>query len=454
MQQPTEVLAEAVERLFPGVREDLEALVRIPSISAEGPDTPAMRACLDAVEALFAAEGLTTSRLTIEGAPPALLAQRVAAPGLPTVLLYAHYDVQPAGPAADWTTSPFEPMARDGRLYGRGAADDKGGIAIHLGALRALGAAPGVGVKLLLEGEEEIGSPHIAALLDRYGDLLAADVIVIADSEHWAVGAPAITTTQRGLADCIVEVRTLADGVHSGQFGGAVPDALTALVHLLGTLHDERGVPAVAGLSSAPDPTVEVDEATLRRDAGIVDGVMLIGEGALAARLWTHPAISVLAIDAPRISEAINQLVPVARAKVSARLAPGEDPQRALDSLVAHLHAHAPWGVQITVTPGSAAPAFALRQRGPIFETFVAGMAEGWGVAPREVGIGGTIPLVSMLADRFPAATVLVTGMSDPSSHIHGPDESHDLGELQRSMLAEAFALRALADADGQSPSR
>jgi acetylornithine deacetylase/succinyl-diaminopimelate desuccinylase-like protein len=437
-------LAGRVDAQFAGVRADLESLVRIASVSAEGAETPGMRACIDRVEALLTAEGLRTRRLDAPGAPPALFAERPARGGAPTVLLYAHYDVQPPGPVEEWSGAPFEPREVDGRLYGRGASDDKGGIAIHLGALRALGTDAAVGVKMIVEGEEELGSPHMRALLAASGDLLATDVIVVADSEHWRVGAPAITTTQRGLADCIVEVRTLAQAVHSGQFGGAVPDALSALARLLATLHDDAGNVAVAGLDAGAPPAVEVPEAELRATSGVVQSASLIGSGAIAERLWTRPAISVLAIDAPAVRDAINQLVPVARAKVSLRLAPGQEPERARALLVRHLESHAPWGAQVTVTPGAAAPGFAVTQRGPAFDAFAVGMTEAWGAETAEIGIGGSIPLVSALAERFPAATILVTGVGDPTSRIHGPNESQDLGELRRAILAEALALEAL----------
>ncbi len=442
-------LSEHVDRLFAGVRTDLEGLVRLRSVSAEGPATEGMQACAARVEALLAAEGLDVQRLEVEGGPPAILATAPAPPGAPTVLLYAHYDVQPPGDPALWSVAPFEPMERDGRLYGRGASDDKAGIAIHLGALRALAALRGpgafpVGVKVIVEGEEELGSPHILDLLARHGDLLAADMIVIADSEHWNVGTPALTTTLRGLVDCVIEVRTLEHGVHSGQFGGALPDALSALVRTLATLHDDAGTVAVRGLVHAPDPAVEVDEAELRSSAGVLEGVALVGSGPIAARLWARPAISILAIDAPPVSEAINQLIPVARAKVSLRVPPGQDDASALDALVAHLEAAVPWGAQVTVTRGSSAPGFALQERGAAFDAFAAGMREAWGTTPAEIGVGGTIPLISLLAARFPQAAVLVTGVGEPTSRIHGPDESQDLGELRRSILGEAIALLRL----------
>lgn len=444
----TRELQDAVDRVFPGIRAELESLVRIPSVSAEGAGSQAMRAAAERVRALLADAGLRAELVEVPGAPPAVLGVADGPPDAPRVLLYAHYDVQPSGPIESWTTSPWEPTEREGRLYGRGASDDKSGVATHLGVLRAYqeaGLPLPVGVTVIVEGEEELGSPHAAALLDACGERLAADAIVIADSEHWAVGHPALTVSLRGLVDAVVEVRTLQSGVHSGQFGGAIPDALTALSRLLATLHDDKGRPAVAGLRSAPDPAVEVEEGELRRSAGVREGVELIGAGPLASRLWGQPAISVLAIDAPRISEAINQLVPVAQAKVSVRIAPGEEPEHAMDALVAHLQTHAPWGAEVTVTRGSSAPAFALGERGSAFKAFADGMEAAWGVKPAEIGVGGTIPLVSMLAERFPRAAELLTGVGEPTSHIHGPDESQDLGELRRSILAEAIALQNLS---------
>lgn len=443
----TEDLRAAVEQVFPGVRADLEALVRIPSVSADPERTADLRACAEQVRDLLEGVGLTAEILEVPDAPPVVLATRPAPEGSPTVLLYAHYDVQPTGELEEWTTPPFEPTERNGRLHGRGASDDKSGIATHLGALRALSALGeelAAGVTVIVEGEEELGSPHAEPLLDRYGDRLKADAIVIADSEHWAVGHPALTTSLRGLVDATVEVRTLRAAVHSGQFGGAVPDAITALSRLIATLHDDRGNCAIAGFAEAATPAVDLDEAELRNSAGMLDGVEVVGDASITARLWARPAVSVLALDAPRMSEAINQIVPVARAKVSVRLAPGDDPEQAMHALVSHLERNAPWGAQVTVTPGSSAPPFALVERGAAFLAFAGGMTEAWGRAPAEIGIGGSIPLVAMLAERFPNAAILITGVGDPTSRIHGPDESQDLGELQRSILAEALALRAL----------
>jgi acetylornithine deacetylase/succinyl-diaminopimelate desuccinylase-like protein len=247
--------------------------------------------------------------------------------------------------------------------------------------------------------------------------------------------------------DCIVEVRTLDQGVHSGMFGGPLPDALTALARLLATLHAPDGTPAVSGLTSAARPALELDEAELREQAKPVESVRLIGQGSIAGRIWAQPAISVLAIDAPPVAEAINQLVPVARAKVSVRLAPGDDPDRALAALEAHLYANAPWGAKVTVTLGARAQPFGLTRRSRGYHAFAAGMHEAWGREAVEIGVGGTIPFVAALQEAYPDAEVLLTGVGDPLSRWHGPDESQDLDELKRGCLAEAIALRLLGSA-------
>lgn len=440
-------LTAAVDAAFPEARAALEQLVRLPSVGAEGVDTPAMRETAQAVTSMLAGLGFEGIRLLeVPGAAPAIYATHPGPEGAPIVLLYAHYDVQPVGDRSQWSSEPFEPVERAGRLYGRGASDDKAGIATHLAALRALlacGPLP-VTVRVFFEGEEEQGSPHLTSFIDRYGALLQSDVIVIADSEHWRAGEPALTTSLRGLVDCEVEVRTARAAVHSGQFGGAVPDAISALARLLSTLHDDAGRVAIAGLVHAGTAPVDEDEAHLRQAAGMLEGTRFIGDGPLSARLWLQPAVSVLALDAPRISEAVNALVPVARAKVSVRLAPGQDPAAAMDALVAHLESHAPWGAQVTVTRGTTAQPFRLLTEGAAFEAFRAGLTEAWGRPPVEIGVGGSIPLVAALATAQPDAAILLTGVGEPQSRIHGPDESQDLEELRRGALAEAIALRLI----------
>ena len=440
-------LVPAVEGLGPVMQADLEELVRIDSVSAAGFDPAAVRRCAMVSAAQLERAGLRDVRLleVADGHPAVYGEIKPPSCGAPTVLLYAHYDVQPPGPEELWNTPPFEPVEAGGRLYGRGSADDKSGIVVHTGAVRAFEGRPPVGVKVLLEGEEEIGSVHLEGFLAAHRELLAADAIVVADAGNWDVGVPALTTSLRGLVDCVIEVRTLEAGVHSGMWGGVFPDALSMLVRALATLHDDRGRVAVPGLARGGRSPIELDEASARAQAGVLAGVEMIGEGSITERLWLGPAVSILAIDAPPVSQPINQLVPLARAKVSLRLAPGDDPDRAMDALRAHLTASVPWGASIDVSPGAAAHPVSLDTSGPAYDAFRAGFRVAYGMDPVDKGVGGSIPFVQAFSESYPEADLLLTGASDPASHIHGPNESLDLGELHRSTLAEAVALRLIA---------
>jgi acetylornithine deacetylase/succinyl-diaminopimelate desuccinylase-like protein len=441
-------LAAAVRRVLPSVRADLERLVRIGSVSADPAAAPRLRASAAEVAAMLRAAGLPeVDVLGVEGGQPAVLGHRPGPPGAPTVLLYAHHDVQPPGDPAGWDSDPFEPAVRDGRLYGRGAADDKAGIAVHLAALRAHGSALPVGVSVLVEGEEEIGSPSLPRFLAEYSGRIPADVVVLADSANWAADVPALTTSLRGGANVTVEVRTLRHGVHSGLYGGAVPDALTALCRLLATLHDERGDVAVTGLVRGTAEPLGLTEERLRADAGLLDGVALIGSGDLTERLWAHPAIAVIGIDAPPVDRAANTLVPAARAKVSLRVAPGDDAVRARAALASHLGAHAPWGVQVTVQPGASVAPYAARAAGRAYRAAHTALAEAWGVPAVDIGVGGSLQFVTAFAERYPDAEILITGVEDPGTRAHGPNESLHLAVFERACLAETLLLRNLAAA-------
>ncbi|NNC90957.1 MAG: M20/M25/M40 family metallo-hydrolase [Acidimicrobiia bacterium] len=438
-----EDLASAVAEQFPSTRQQLIDLVRIPSVSARGYDPGEVRRSAEATAALLEGVGLQQVRLLELGeAHPAVYGEIPAPPGAPTVLLYAHHDVQPPGDG--WSTDPFAPVERDGRLYGRGTSDDKCGVVLHTAALTALDGAVPVGVKVFVEGEEEIGSLHLNDFLAAHGDALAADIIVIADSGNWRTGLPSFTTSLRGLVDCEVEVRTKRHAVHSGMYGGVFPDALTALARLLATLHDESGRVAIARLVAEDADPLDLTEEELRHQVEAHDSLELMGSGTLTSRLWRQPALSVLAIDAPRVSEAVNALVPVATAKVSLRLAPGQDPEHAMAALSDHLTSRAPWGAQVTITPGSSGHAFSLETGGQGYAAYAAGFRHAWDTEPVEVGQGGSIPFVAAVSAAFPGAEILLTGVGDEQSRAHGPDESLDLGELQRGCLAEAIALRQL----------
>ena len=312
-------------------------------------------------------------------------------------------------------------------------------------AVRALDGRPPVGVKVFVEGEEEIGSLHLTDFLGTYGELLAADAIVIADSGNWETHEPALTTSLRGLIDCEIELRTLDVGVHSGMWGGAIPDALTVLVRTLASLHDDAGQVAVPGLVRSDDAPVDLAADTARRQSGMAEGVEFIGSGRLTSRLWNGPAAAILAIDTTPVAEAINQLIPAARAKVSVRLAPGDEPARAMESLVSHLKANVPWNAQVTFTPGAEAQPFALDTTGPAYEAWRTGFRESFGREAIDIGVGGSIPFVPAFSQAYPDASILLTGAGDPASRAHGPNESLDLEDFKNSALTEAIALRELA---------
>jgi acetylornithine deacetylase/succinyl-diaminopimelate desuccinylase-like protein len=444
-----DALRARVAAALPGVRADLESLVRIPSVSAPAFDAQQLEHSAAFVADLLRGVGLPEVEiLRVDGGAPAVVGRRPAAPGAPTVLLYAHHDVQPPGDPALWDSPAFEPVERAGRLYGRGAADDKAGVAVHVAALRALadGAArPGVGVTVFVEGEEEIGSPTFERFLAEHRERLAADVIVVADSGNWRVGQPALTTSLRGLVDGIVTVRTLDHAVHSGMYGGAVPDAMTATLRLLSTLWTEDGDVAVEGLARGEADDLGYPEELLRADAGVLDGVRLLGTGSLESRLWARPALTIIGMDAPSVATASNTLLPAVSAKFSLRLPPGQDPQQAFEALRAHLVAKAPGGAQVEVTLGEAGQPWRGDLEGPVYDVARWALAQAWGVPPVHMGVGGSIPFVAALCEVYPGATVLLTGVEDPDTRAHGTNESVHLGEFERACLAEALLLAALA---------
>ena len=390
--------------------------------------------------------GFNDVEIVSENGAPAVIARHPAPPGAPTVMLYAHHDVQPEGDHSQWASPPFEPTERDGRLYGRGSADDKAGIATHLAAFRAHDGNPPVGVTVFVEGEEESGSPSLARLLEKHRDKLAADVIVIADSDNWTVDIPALTISLRGLADCVVEVATLDHGLHSGLWGGVVPDALSVLVRLLASLHDDDGNVAVAGLHESTAADLDRGPDWVREESGILDGVHEIGSGTEAQRLWAKPAITVIGIDATPIAKASNTLIPRASAKVSMRVAPGGDAQTHLDALRKHLEGHAPWGARVTVTPGDVGQPYAIAASGPVYDAARQAFREAWGVDAVDMGMGGSIPFIAQFATMFPDATILVTGVEDPGTQAHSINESLHLGVLERAATTEALLLARLGD--------
>ena len=437
-------LVEQVRDVLPSVRRDLEDLVRIESVWADPARHSEVQRSAQAVANLLAAAGFDDVEIVSEGGGPAVIARYPAPPGAPTVLLYAHHDVQPEGDHSLWASPPFEPTERGGRLYGRGTADDKAGIATHLAAFRAHGGKPPVGVTVFVEGEEESGSPSLGRLLDAHRDKLAADVIVLADSGNWSTDVPALTVSLRGLADCVVEVATLDHGLHSGMWGGVVPDALMVLTRLLASLHDDDGNVAVAGLHESDAANIDYPPQQVREETGLLDDVREIGSGSVTRRLWAKPAITVIGIDTTPVAQSSNTLIPRARAKISMRVAPGGDAKAHLDALTRHLESHAPWGARVTVAPGDIGQPYAIDATGPTYDAVRGAFREAWGTDPVDLGQGGSIPFIATFAEAFPDAKILVTGVEDPATQAHSVNESLDLGVLERAATAEALLLARL----------
>jgi acetylornithine deacetylase/succinyl-diaminopimelate desuccinylase-like protein len=388
-------------------------------------------------------------------------AEWLAAGNAPTVLLYAHHDVQPPGRVERWSSDPFIPVERNGRLFGRGSADDKAGAVVHAAAigawLDATGALP-CNVKVLIEGEEEIGSGHLHELLSRHGDELQADVMVLADAGNWSVGQPALTYALRGLTEVTVRVRALRAPQHSGMFGGVVPDPVQGLAKMLATLLDDDGRIAVPGLADDVRPLhatqrdairgLAFDAASYAQIAGLVPGARFVGDPDLSPfeRIWMQPAIAVIGLDAHPIQGSSNQIIADAAARISVRLAPGQDPTRVRAVLADHLRRVAPWSLQVEIdTSAEAAPAWVCDPTGPAFEAADAALTAAFGVPPVYMGVGGTIPFVGPFAAAFGGAPALLTGPADPTSRIHSEDESLDLGDWRNHCHAEANLFAELA---------
>jgi cysteinylglycine-S-conjugate dipeptidase len=446
-----EALARSVDAHFDATVTRLKELVAIPGIAWEAFDRRQLERSAEAVAGLIRETGIEEVQvLSVAGAGgisggPAVVARRPAAPGKPTVLLYAHHDVQPPGDEVLWNTAPFTATEQDGRLYGRGAADDKAGIMAHIGALRSvmetLGEEFGVGVTLFIEGEEEAGSPTFRTFLETHRELLRADVIIVADSGNWKVGVPALTTSLRGLVDGVIEVQVLEHAVHSGMFGGPVLDAPTLLARLIATLHDDNGEVAVEGLAGVDNAALDYPEADFRADASVLDGVRLAGGGSLTSRLWTKPALSIIGMDVPSVALASNTLLPTARAKFSLRLAPGQDPDAAMEAVRRHVEQNAPFGAKVTFLPGERGHAFATDTNASAARTALWALGTAWGTPPVETGVGGSIPFIADLTEVYPAAQILITGVEDPDSRAHSANESLHLEDFRHAILAETLML-------------
>ncbi|MGB8219330.1 MAG: M20/M25/M40 family metallo-hydrolase [Methanoregula sp.] len=445
----TEVTFEEIRSrtraLMPDVTEQLKNLIRYPSLAFPGAPQKPVTDMADATAALLRKYGLQDVRLIdIPGGYPAVYGECPAPPGAPTVMMYAHYDVQPAHQEDGWETDPWTPVEKGGRIYGRGAADDKSGIVMIAASLAIFNGKPPVGVKVLIEGEEETNS-HLEAFVAAHPDFFRCDAFIVADNGNLTVGDPALTTSLRGEVSCIVEVRTLESPVHSGTFGGAAPDALVALVRMLATLHDARGDVAVPGLRSYSHETMEYPEAMYRESAGMLAGEDLVGTGPLGARIWTKPSVTVIGIDAPSISASANILIPKAAAKISMRIAPDADPRHELSILTDHLRSVAPWNVHADIRDVSVSSGFVCPAGGPGLAAARRALETAFDKPVREKGTGGSIPLMHVLHTAVPHAEFILWGAEDAAySCIHGTNESVDIGELERSIVAQGLFLSLL----------
>ncbi|MGA0565823.1 dipeptidase [Rathayibacter sp. KR2-224] len=452
----TTALRDTVQAGVPQAVAELTELVRIPSVSWSAFEPANVQRSAEAVAGLLRGLGVfetvEVARAAIgesgEQGQPAVIARRSARGGAPTVLLYAHHDVQPPGKDEDWQSSPFEPVVRGDRLYARGAADDKAGVMTHVAAIRAvtelLGQDFDLGIAVFIEGEEEYGSRSFANFLAEHRDALAADAIVVADSDNWSIDVPSLTVGLRGNVTFRLTVSTLEHASHSGMYGGGVPDAMMPLVRLLASLHDESGAVAVEGMTSHEAQVPESSEGDLRRDAAVLDGVSLVGRGPVLSRLWNQPTITVTGIDAPSVANASNTLLPSAAVRISARVAPGQRAADAYAALEGHLRAHVPFGAHLQIDDVDLGDPFLVDTSGWAAVEAKAAMRDAWGAEPVEAGIGGSIPFIADLVREFPEAQILVTGVEDPDTRAHSPNESLHLGVFRRAILTEALLLARL----------
>ncbi|MEU0054143.1 M20/M25/M40 family metallo-hydrolase [Streptomyces sp. NPDC006309] len=447
--------AATVRALMPRAREDLAELVALRTV-ARTPSQDHFHRAARRIAALLADAGLPEIRLLpFEDGTETVYARRPGPPGAPTVALYAHYDVVSAQDETAWSSPPFELTERDGRWYGRGSADCKGNVVMHLTALRALQDAlagepyPGLDLVVLVDGCEEPGDADLEKLLRAHPDLPTPDVVVVADTGNAASGTPTVTTSLRGMAVVEVEISTLSRTLHSGQYGGPTPDALTALISLLATLHDSQGTPCLPGPETAvPAPranTARYTEADFRAEAGVLDGVALLGVGTIADRLWNLPSVTVLAVQSPPLDDAVPALLPSAKALLSVRTPPGADVSRVHEALAAHLRARTPWGAHLDIRRVTSGPSFLADTGGTAHALMRDALRDAFGTQPLEVGAGGSIAVCSAFRTLYPDAEIILCGVEDPPSNIHGTDESVSPAEIAALAHAEALFLRRLA---------
>ena len=446
-------LAQRVAEQMPRVRTELAELVAIPSV-ADARQFPA-EGCARAarwVADAFREVGFDDVALhrTADGSDAVVGSRPGPDPAAPTVLLYAHYDVQPPLDDDAWRTPPFVLTEVDGRWYGRGAADCKGNVVMHLAALRALGDDVPVNLRLVVEGSEEQGTGGLEDFVPRHADLLRADAVLVCDTGDAAVGVPAVTVSLRGMVNVVVHVDALPTELHSGMFGGAAPDALAALVLMLASLRDERGDTTVRGIDSTQTWSgAPYDPEAFRVDARLAEGESLLGSGTVSDMLWSRPALTVLGIDCPPVVGSTAAIVPRASARLNLRIPPGTAPEQARDALTRHLVEAAPWGVTVAVETEAVGAPFLARTDGPAYEAMRGAMQDAFGREMVLLGQGGSIPLCNVFGATYPDAEILMLGVEEPLALIHAPNESVDPREIQHLATAEALFLQRYAGRAG-----
>jgi acetylornithine deacetylase/succinyl-diaminopimelate desuccinylase-like protein len=443
----TAELTNCVSDLMPTVRRDLMELIRIQSVNFPGFDHRHVEDCARTCVDLLKAAGATDVGLVYgETGVPTVRADVPGPPGSPTVVLYSHYDVQPSGPVEAWDSAPFEPQEREGRLYGRGAADDKSGVVSHIATVAAFAGQPPVSLRILLEGEEEGGGEFEEWPNTRPDVFADAAVALIADMGNVKIGKPTFTTQLRGIVEGIVTIRTLTEPRHSGQFGGPLPDALMVMIELLGTLQDSDGNCQIEGIPGSGWQGADVPEDVFRSLAGVEDGVPLVGEGSIASRLYSKPAVSVVGLDAPPVDTAPNAIIPMARAKISVRIPAGVDGEDATAALERHVVANVPFGIKAEFEAGLPANGCEAPVDGVAYNAYRRAMEVSYGHETTTQGVGGAVPFMANLIEAFPDLEVISTGAQDPPARIHAPNESVDLAELNSSILAQVLFLAEYAE--------
>ncbi|MBM7369020.1 dipeptidase [Gordonia hydrophobica] len=438
-----DTLAARVDELMDQARADLAELVAFPSIHADDGPVDASHASAGWVARAFTALGFDAEVIVTSDNSPAVVGHLAGPEGSPTVALYSHHDVQPAGDLSLWETAPFELTERDGRWYGRGSADCKGNLVAHLTALRAVGDQLACNVRLIIEGSEEAGGEGLEDLVRTRPELFDADLIIIGDTGNLAVGIPTLTTSLRGVTNVKVSVKALQNGVHSGGAGGPAPDAMAALITGLASLRNEKGDTTIEGLRADQKWSgFEFTDDQFRETVGALPGTEVLGSGTPADMAWARPTVTVIGIDAPSTAECAAAIMPTAAAMLNLRVPPGTDTREAYELMVAHLRKHIPWGVELDFEPDAFGAAFSADPDGPAYQQLIAAMSTAYHDLPVQfAGQGGSIPLTTVLAETIPHAEIALLGVEEPLSAIHAPNESVDPGEIRRTALTEAILL-------------